>query len=228
MEKPRSWVYFIQEGTDGPIKIGFTASNPRARMLALQTGNAKLLRLVAATCGTQQDEQHLHERFASLRMQGEWFRAAPELVGFVNGVSWSERNIDLPDPSSFAPDAGEVLQEHIRFIRGMIDANSALRESERVRYLLGAFCAQDVHPLRKIPHHLSLACKRIAGALEWLESEENDDETYKDGGVEYTDGVADYELEILRAIMRSHDAAVAAEAKAAEATPASPGEGQPN
>ncbi len=80
MEKPTSWVYFIQEGADGPIKIGFTTGDPSGRLSALQTGNPNPLRIVAATPGTMEDERRWHERFAHLRMLGEWFLPADDLL----------------------------------------------------------------------------------------------------------------------------------------------------
>ena len=71
MEKPTSWVYFIQEGANGPIKIGYTAANPKGRLAALQTGNANPLRIVTWAPGSFDDEKALHARFGHLRMQGE-------------------------------------------------------------------------------------------------------------------------------------------------------------
>lgn len=99
MDKPTSWVYFIQEGDDGPIKIGYTAANPKGRLAALQTGNANPLRIVTWAPGTLEDEKALHGRFAHLRMQGEWFRPVAELLTFIAGVQWSQRSADpLPEP----------------------------------------------------------------------------------------------------------------------------------
>lgn len=82
------WIYFIQVGNDGPIKIGFTAGNPRARLSKLQIGNPEKLKLLAAVPGSFEDEQAIHATFVALRIRGEWFRPDPILHGFILGASW--------------------------------------------------------------------------------------------------------------------------------------------
>lgn len=67
-------VYFIQQGLDGPIKIGL-ARNPDARRDQLQTGHAEHLYLRAVRRGEADLERWLHARFAEGRLRGEWFRA---------------------------------------------------------------------------------------------------------------------------------------------------------
>lgn len=86
MEKPKSWVYFLQSGERGAVKIGFTGSAPMVRLSALQTGNPEPLRLLGAVPGVREDETALHERFARFRIGGEWFRPEPELLSFIDGV----------------------------------------------------------------------------------------------------------------------------------------------
>lgn len=75
-----STVYFIQESPAGPIKIGKSV-NPVARMREFQTHHAATLVLMAVT--RDHVEAALHQRFATLRLRGEWFRAGPELVEFI-------------------------------------------------------------------------------------------------------------------------------------------------
>jgi len=129
MGKPTSWVYFIQEGTDGPIKIGYTAANPKGRLAALQTGNAKPLRVVTWAPGTTQDERDLHERFKHLRMQGEWFQPAADLVAFVHGVAWSSRDMELPDEEG--DDALEcgLTRSDLQDIGDFVEATRLYREA---------------------------------------------------------------------------------------------------
>jgi hypothetical protein len=76
-------VYFIRSGTDGPIKIG-KASDVMRRLSGLQSAHAEELRLLATTRAVTEDE--LHQRFAHLRMRGEWFRAEPELLAFIDSM----------------------------------------------------------------------------------------------------------------------------------------------
>lgn len=67
-------IYFIQEGEDGPIKIG-SASDPQVRLGDLQVGNPTELRIVATRAGDARFERYLHRRFVLGRLRGEWFSA---------------------------------------------------------------------------------------------------------------------------------------------------------
>jgi hypothetical protein len=76
------FVYFIQAGDDGPIKIGW-ALDPTARLKELQVGCPEPLRLLMTIADDGELESQLHRRFASLRLRGEWFRAEQELAGLL-------------------------------------------------------------------------------------------------------------------------------------------------
>jgi len=67
------FVYFIQAGEGGPIKIGW-AVDPRARLNELQVGCPEPLRLLMTLAGDGGLEAQLHRRFARIRPRGEWFR----------------------------------------------------------------------------------------------------------------------------------------------------------
>lgn len=71
-------VYFIK--FDGRIKIGFTTNLPQ-RMRQLP--HDEILALIPGTVST---ERALHSKFASLRANGEWFTAGPELRAYVDGL----------------------------------------------------------------------------------------------------------------------------------------------
>lgn len=79
------WVYFIQSGLDGPIKIG-CARSVQARLKQLQIGNAEPLHLLAAIRGDAADERQLHQRFGAHWIRGEWFAPAEELAQFIDGI----------------------------------------------------------------------------------------------------------------------------------------------
>lgn len=66
-------IYFIEAVGANRVKIGFTEGEPEARLKALQTGCPHPLRLLVAFPGAQSVEKQLHEQFANLRTQGEWF-----------------------------------------------------------------------------------------------------------------------------------------------------------
>ena len=78
------WVYFIREGVQGPIKIGWSKS-PEARIAALQTANPNPLVLLGKIPGPMEEERRIHSIFDRDRIQGEWFRPSPVLLSFVRG-----------------------------------------------------------------------------------------------------------------------------------------------
>lgn len=131
-------VYFIQAGDNGPIKIGWTAGDPRARMASLQTGNPEPLRLLAYAPGTIEDERAMHERCASIRMIGEWFKPEPQLVAFAAGVQWARR--DIPDDDDESPEDSGLpcglsrsdLQEIANFVEARRCHSAAYRAVRRL------------------------------------------------------------------------------------------------
>lgn len=77
-------VYFIQQGTDGPIKIG-KADRPFQRLVELQTAHADELRLLGVLRGGLDLEAELQARFADGHIRGEWFRAdTAGLLGYID------------------------------------------------------------------------------------------------------------------------------------------------
>ena len=76
---PPTLVYFIQQGVNGPIKIG-VSGNPEQRLRTLQTANIMDLSLLRTIPGTKHTEIQWHRRFRHLQVHGEWFHPAPELL----------------------------------------------------------------------------------------------------------------------------------------------------
>jgi len=83
---PKPHVYFVQQGDNGAIKIG-CSKDPSKRLAALQTGHSETLRLLTCAPGTQQQERALHDRFAHLRVSGEWFRPGDDLLSYIRLVA---------------------------------------------------------------------------------------------------------------------------------------------
>lgn len=81
-------VYFIASGKD-TIKIG-VAQNVEARVAALQTGNAKKLRLLGSILGGEFVEKMIQARFVEDHIRGEWFKASPPLLNFIDAAARSE------------------------------------------------------------------------------------------------------------------------------------------
>lgn len=75
-------LYVVQEGHDGPIKIGI-AANAFWRLSELQVGNHRSLHLRAVFVGDDKRdvyaiEQQVHRFLAEYRIGGEWFDYLPD------------------------------------------------------------------------------------------------------------------------------------------------------
>jgi hypothetical protein len=97
-----SFIYFIQSGEDGPIKIGLS-HDPTKRLPQLQTGNHVDLRLRHVIPGDLGVEQTLHERFEPARIRGEWFglEYLPVIITFAGGLA--DRMVSAYDDSGVPP-----------------------------------------------------------------------------------------------------------------------------
>ena len=80
---PFGFTYFVRD--EDRIKIGFTI-HPNKRMSSLQTGNYRELETIAVVPSYMAEEHETHERFAHLRERGEWFRAEPDLLEFIEDL----------------------------------------------------------------------------------------------------------------------------------------------
>ncbi len=69
-------VYFAQRLRGGLIKIGHS----RSVHLRMNSLSAKL---IGAVKGGRKEEKMFHERFAHLRVRGEWFRSGDDLLSFI-------------------------------------------------------------------------------------------------------------------------------------------------
>lgn len=75
-------IYFIREGVSGHIKIGLTDA-PWRRLDEIQTNCPGVLTLVGCLPGGPAEERAFHQRFATERARGEWFREEGALAEFV-------------------------------------------------------------------------------------------------------------------------------------------------
>ncbi len=79
----RVWLYFIQQGCDGPIKIGL-ARDPADRLRTLQQGNPVELHLIGVYRAFAVEERELHDQFEQWRLRGEWFTPNAELALIID------------------------------------------------------------------------------------------------------------------------------------------------
>lgn len=83
---PPDNVYFVQvQPPDGPIKIG-RATSVHDRISSLQTGSPYPLHVLHTYPCERTEEKALHARFQHLRIHGEWFKAEPELLEFIDDL----------------------------------------------------------------------------------------------------------------------------------------------
>lgn len=84
----RGVIYFVTclNSENYPVKIGYSNSSAEARMVNIQNGNPNLLNVIGTFPGSITDERKLHERFAHLRIRGEWFVRAQEIIDYVGGL----------------------------------------------------------------------------------------------------------------------------------------------
>jgi len=93
--------YIIRAGLAGPVKIG-KADDVEARREALQTAHHETLHVLRVIDTHFDAERIFHERFAALRIRGEWFEFSDEMLTFVpdapvapetvmpTGTTWGE------------------------------------------------------------------------------------------------------------------------------------------
>ena len=79
------WVYFIQSERGGPIKIG-VATNVKARLDQLQSGNWEKLVVLGTLAGSFKHENMLHRHFAATRLLGEWFADTADLRNAIDAL----------------------------------------------------------------------------------------------------------------------------------------------
>lgn len=81
------WVYMVQWGNDKDhVKIGYTTSL-KDRLSSFLTYCCKPLIVIKAFRANQKEEAHLHEQFASCRVNGEWFSLSPTLRHYIREQS---------------------------------------------------------------------------------------------------------------------------------------------
>lgn len=87
-------IYFLKNGD--AVKIGYAAS-PSLRTDYLQTGSPYRMEVLGAIEGGYEDENALHQRFAHLRISGEWFRLDKEMIFFLADILNPDRCVRIED-----------------------------------------------------------------------------------------------------------------------------------
>ena len=82
-DKPTGIIYFVQQGTEGPIKVGYTEQSIQVRLAGLQVGNPCELYVIKIIDGTRVDEANIQNLFRDCRIRGEWFTPTNDLNSFM-------------------------------------------------------------------------------------------------------------------------------------------------
>lgn len=88
-------IYFALDKAAGTVKIGYSASPP-TRLSGLQVGNSNELVILGTIQGERDKEKAIHEELAVNHVRGDWFRAEPEIVRYINAIL--EDGGSLTDP----------------------------------------------------------------------------------------------------------------------------------
>jgi hypothetical protein len=168
---PKSeFIYFIQHGESGPVKIGLSNA-PTRRVSELQTGNPRALVLRHVIPGDRDVESGLHERFKPARIRGEWFGRAYLSVILTFAAGLADEMVQAYDGSGHAPrltrgevrTAGEieVIRRHIERLR---------RDGHRARDI-GKYLRLD--PSEVADHLIEMSRSTLyeVGDLEWALSD---------------------------------------------------------
>lgn len=75
-------IYFMREGTDGPVKIG-RAADVELRRRAIHASGHPNMTVIRTLDAKDWVECWFHRRFSDHRIKGEWFSYVPEMISDV-------------------------------------------------------------------------------------------------------------------------------------------------
>lgn len=78
-------IYFVQQMPNGPVKIGMT-DNLGIRLESLRQQSPVPVRLLGYITAPRRTEKEMHADFADYRLNGEWFRPDPHLLGCIGDL----------------------------------------------------------------------------------------------------------------------------------------------
>lgn len=113
-------LYFICEGTCGPIKIG--RGDPASRLRTLQIGNPRKLRIMGELANVGYTEALWHQMFSDHRVRGEWFQPDQTLK---SAIKWALRGEHWADEIKAPPWAeqsyyGELMLDAVDIYDDMV------------------------------------------------------------------------------------------------------------
>lgn len=148
--------YFIQRVPNGPVKIGRTV-NARQRLAELQTASAE--QLVIRGVITSNRERELHQRFASKRMSGEWFRCDDELETYMFELFGPHDNIEI-----MVMLCRQLVIEYERMQEEIMDVWIAAKNTRSKVPYLKEFC-DHMERMKAVVHEMNR--QQIKTNFEW-------------------------------------------------------------
>ena len=157
------FVYFIQAGDTGPVKIGL-AGDPERRVRELQTGNHRDLVIRHIVPGDRHVERQLHHRFRAARIKGEWFGRSylAMILMFASGLA--DEMLHAYDGSGYPPTLAHGQ------IRSASELERIRRDIERLYHRcssvqdIARFLLMDVEEVRD---HLREMSKSSLYSVQW-------------------------------------------------------------
>lgn len=139
------YVYFVQQGLTGNIKIGYS-ENLKSRISTLQTSSPEKLRLLhAIPASGQQDETRFHEMFKHKRSHGEWFEYCADIISFIEEDKEERQAKEMEDLHNWV----SFLEERVRFLSLLKNKipTFIIEEIQAVNFkkIHGLLFLQDIH-----------------------------------------------------------------------------------
>jgi hypothetical protein len=132
-KKNPPFVYFIQQGSDGPIKIGFVHNDLVGRIAKLQVANPYKLNLLLVLEGASHSlEQELHLHFAKDRLMGEWFAPSQALLNYIY----------LHQPKFLKARLKRIYQEYLAALEELSDEHKQIALGALSALSIADFCSQ--------------------------------------------------------------------------------------
>jgi hypothetical protein len=138
------YVYFIQCGTDGPIKIGF-GKDPKQRLKIAQVYNPVMLVLLTYEPGQRDLESYYHTVFKEYHVYGEWFLPSEDLKKHIDTLPII--NITCQDFRLSSP-RGELCHNW----KGEAASETSKRQRGRRKYKLKNNCERCGRKARDVWH----------------------------------------------------------------------------
>lgn len=121
-------IYFIQEGDDGPVKIGFS-NNPGRRLQQLKTSTSKPLKLLAVIEGDAGKERELHAAFQEHHISREWFKPVTDIFLYIDSMARGTLQIiecrvcEMQYLPNIAEDVQSHTERHALILKGALPSS---------------------------------------------------------------------------------------------------------